>query len=106
MNEKVEFVINKLEQLKEKIKKDFKTEVIGIFGSFARGEENEKSDIDILVKFEKGATFLNLVSLANFLEETFSIKIDIVPIDVVREELRDKILQEAIYLWETQSFIF
>lgn len=98
MNEKVEFVINKLEQLKEKIKKDFKAEVIGIFGSFARGEENEKSDIDILVKFEKGATFLNLVSLANFLEETFSIKIDIVPIDVVREELREKILQEAIYL--------
>lgn len=106
MNEKVEFIKNKLEQLKEKIRKDFKAEVIGIFGSFARGEENEKSDIDILVKFEKGATFLNLVSLANFLEETFSIKIDIVPIDVVREELREKILQETIYLWEIQNFIF
>lgn len=105
MNEKVEFIKNKLEKLKEKIKKDFKAEVLGIFGSFARGEENEKSDIDILVKFEKGATFLNLVSLANFLEENFSIKIDIVPIDVVREELREKILQETIFLLEIQNFI-
>lgn len=49
MNEKFELVKSKLKQFKEKIKKDFKAEVIGIIGSFARGEENKKKVILIFL---------------------------------------------------------
>ena len=63
-----------------------------------RGEENDKSDIDVLVEFEKEANLLHLVGLSLFLEEKLHIPVDIVPYDSVREEIRDYILKEAIYL--------
>ncbi len=98
MNEKLESSKQKLETLKEKIKKEYKAEIVGIFGSYVRGEEKKESNLNILVKFEKGAILLNLISLAIYLEEIFSIKIDIVPVDTIREEIKDIVLKEAIYL--------
>ena len=43
---------------KDEIKEKFKAEIIGIFGSYARGEEKEGSDIDVLIRFEEGASLL------------------------------------------------
>ncbi|MCD6481191.1 MAG: nucleotidyltransferase domain-containing protein, partial [Thermoplasmata archaeon] len=40
-----------IEDAEEVIRKRYKAEIIGIFGSFARGEEGKESDIDILVEF-------------------------------------------------------
>ena len=62
----------------------YKADIKGIFGSFARGEESDKSDIDILVEFREGANLLHCV--------------DIVPIDVIRKEIREPILNEIVYL--------
>lgn len=50
---------------------------MGIFGSYARNEANENSDLDILVEFENPIG-LDFVSLADELEETLGIKIDLV----------------------------
>ncbi|MEJ5299896.1 MAG: nucleotidyltransferase family protein [Thermodesulforhabdaceae bacterium] len=98
MNKKVEEIIKTLEKLKLKIKENYKAEVIGIFGSYVRGEQKEGSDLDILVNFLEGATLLHLAGLGNFLEENLSVKVDIVPVDTIREEIKDYILKEAIYL--------
>ncbi|MGC8767440.1 MAG: nucleotidyltransferase family protein, partial [Brevinematia bacterium] len=82
-----------------KIKRDYKAEIVGIFGSYVRGEQKRGSDLDLLVKFYDGATLFEFVGLAIFLEEKLGIKkVDIVPYDTVRDEIRDKILNEAIYL--------
>jgi len=54
----------KLRAYKPIIKERFKVKNIGIFGSFARGEQTLKSDIDILVEFDKeGKTFRNYMEL-------------------------------------------
>lgn len=78
------------------IKKEYKAEVIGLFGSYTRGEQKEGSDIDILVRFSEGATLLDFVGLANFLEEKLKIKVDIVSERAVRPELKEQILSEVV----------
>ncbi len=52
------------------IKASFAVKRIGLFGSFARGEQKESSDIDILVEFEK-PTFRNFMDLSFYLEDLF-----------------------------------
>jgi predicted nucleotidyltransferase len=83
-------------QRKEEIKKEFKAEIIGIFGSYARGEEKEKSDIDFLVRFGEGATFLNLVGLGYYLEDLFGIPVDIVSERAIHPMMKENILKELI----------
>ena len=51
---------------------------IGIFGSFARGENRKESDLDILVEFKKSPTLLTLIKLENDLTEILGIKVDLV----------------------------
>jgi uncharacterized protein len=58
--------------------KDFYPERIGIFGSFAREENTPESDLDILVKFKKGITLLQLIKLENELSEKLGVKVDLV----------------------------
>ncbi len=51
---------------------------IGIFGSFARGDNKKESDIDILVEFKVSPTLLTLIKLENDLSEILGIKVDLV----------------------------
>ena len=51
---------------------------IGIFGSYARGEETEASDVDILVDYETAPTFIMLVELRDYLSQLFGLKVDVV----------------------------
>ncbi len=53
-------------------------ERIGLFGSFARGEEHSESDIDILVKFKETISLLDLVKIHNELSLKLGKKIDLV----------------------------
>lgn len=88
----------KLIKLQDTIKKRYKAEVIGIFGSYIHGKQRKGSDLDVLVKFYKGATLFELVGLSIFLEEELGIKVDVVPHDSLREEIKEKVLNEAVYL--------
>jgi len=75
----------------------FKVKEIGIFGSYVRGEQKEKSDVDILVSFYEPISLLKLVSLENFLTDLTGVKVDIVPKEDIRPELKERILGEVIY---------
>jgi len=71
---------------------------IGVFGSFARGEEHEESDIDILVEFEEGGrSFDAYMDLKFFLEDPFRRRVDLVDRDTVRPALAPYILQSVRY---------
>jgi len=76
----------------------YKAQIKGIFGSFARGEESETSDIDVLVDFEEGADLFDLVGLSLYLEETLKRPVDVVPTDTIKSDIRSAILKEAIYI--------
>lgn len=69
---------------------------IGIFGSVARGEEHQDSDVDILVELQRPAGYLTLARIQLRLEELIGRKVDLVPRKALRPELRDRILAETI----------
>src|SRR5437764_10068354 len=59
--------------------RDYGVARFGLFGSFARGQQTDESDIDILIEFEEGRkSFDNFISLAFFLEELLGRKVDLV----------------------------
>ncbi|MDI6810290.1 MAG: nucleotidyltransferase family protein [archaeon] len=96
MNKELERIITILQSLEEQIKKDYKAEIMGVFGSYVRGEQKVSSDVDILVNFHEGATLFDLVGLADFLEEKLDVKVDIVSERAIREELKEQILKEVV----------
>ena len=80
------------------IRQKYGVRKIGIFGSFARGEEKEGSDIDVLVDFNEGAkTFDHFMELKFFLEDLFGRKVDLVTVDALRPQLKEGILKEVAY---------
>jgi predicted nucleotidyltransferase len=95
----IEYVKRILEDNKAILKDKYKVIEIGIFGSYVRGEATLTSDIDILVDFEQeGKTFDNYIELKYFLEELLGIKVDLVMKGVLKQELRDIILKETVYV--------
>jgi predicted nucleotidyltransferase len=91
-------IIGALQELNDEISQKYRAEIKGIFGSYVRGEQKESSDIDILVMFFEGATLFDFVGLSDYLESKLNLKVDIVPIDTIREEIKENILKQAIYL--------
>ena len=69
---------------------------LALFGSFARGEETQKSDLDFIVEFET-KTFDAYMDLKAFLEELFGREVDLVLADAIKPRLRPHILKEAIH---------
>lgn len=67
-----------LREKKEYLQKKYPISELGIFGSYARGDFNEKSDIDILVDFDKRIDGFEYIRLAHELEDTFKQKVDVV----------------------------
>jgi uncharacterized protein len=88
-----------LRQHEPVLKKRFGVAKIGIFGSFARGEERPESDIDMLVAFRKGEkTFDNFMGVKFYLEDVYSRKVDLVTEAALKPLIRDPILAEVVYV--------
>lgn len=96
MNPELERILQLLKRLENEIRNEYKAEIIGVFGSYARGEQGRDSDVDILVRFLEGATLFDLVGLADFLEGELKLKMDVVSERAVRQELKDQILSEVV----------
>jgi uncharacterized protein len=88
-----ESIKSKVLQDEEKIRR-FDIKSLALFGSYARGDERDESDIDFLVEFEK-PTFRNYIGLLAELEDLFQKKVDLVCKDGLRERIRPFILSEA-----------
>ena len=94
----IEVIKNTISDAKEELRQNYKAEVKGIFGSYARGDYNADSDLDLLVDFEVGASLLDLVGVQLYFEEKLDCKVDVVSRRALREEIRDTVLKEMIYL--------
>jgi predicted nucleotidyltransferase len=74
----------------------FGVRVVGIFGSCVRGEQKKGSDIDVLAEIERPISLLELVGAEIYLGKILGRKVDMVPKEDIREELRETILKEVV----------
>lgn len=70
---------------------------LAVFGSVVRGESTDKSDVDILVEFDRSIGLFDFVRLKYRLEEWMGCKVDLVTRDALHPALREHILKEAVY---------
>jgi len=92
--------MNELNDLKPKIIKILKKNKVaraGIFGSYARGDQNKKSDIDILIEVNgKKFSLLDLIALEMELQEKLGIKVDLLTYNSLNPLLKKRVLDEEI----------
>ena len=69
-----------------------------IFGSLAKGQLQESSDIDILVELPRGSSLLDLVALKLNLEEALGKKVDVVTLGALHPQIREKALEEQVVI--------
>ena len=94
----LEYIKKTLSDSKKESSRKFKADLIGIFGSYANGMNDRNSDLDVLVRFSGDATLLDFVALSDYLEKIIKIKVDVVPIDTLRNEIKEDVLRDAVYL--------
>jgi predicted nucleotidyltransferase len=89
-----------LQYLKPVLRDRFQVETIGIFGSYSRGEQKNTSDIDILVTFAEpnDIDLIDFIELKQFLSRKLKTKVDVVQKRALKHRIKDKILQETIYV--------
>jgi len=89
-------IISFLKQNKQEIQDTYQVNKIALFGSFARDEATEKSDIDILV--DMTPSFDNFFDLKYFLEDAFQTKVDLGKEKNLRLLVKEQIKNELIYV--------
>ena len=87
-----------IEEKREELFRGYKIKNIGIFGSYAKNSAKERSDIDLIVEFEEPVSLLGVIKAENYLTELLGIRVDLVPKDDIRKELKETILKEVIYI--------
>jgi hypothetical protein len=74
----------------------FAVKSLAVFGSVARGEATDRSDIDLLVEFNQPIGLFEFIRLKYYLENLIGSKVDLVTPDALHPALRDSILNEAV----------
>ncbi len=90
----IQKIASNLPMLREK----YHVNKLGIFGSAARGENTEQSDIDILVDFDTPIGFFDFIRLENFLSELLQKKVDLISEKAVKPIIRESILRDTVYV--------
>lgn len=89
-------ILKLLEEHENEIRNKYGVKRIGIFGSYVKGEETEKSDVDILVEFEQ-STLSNFMGLNFFLEELLGKKVDLVTTNALSPYLSPQVKKEVVW---------
>lgn len=95
-----EQILQFLGDCKTEIAKNYHVKNIGLFGSFARGEATETSDIDLLVDFEDGIvkTYTLKESLRHYFSTAFGRKVDIASEKFLKPYAKAHIMKDVIYV--------
>ena len=89
-------VLSLLRAHKPELLSRFGVTELALFGSFARGQATEDSDVDILARFEGRATSKRYFGVQFYIEDLLDRGVDLVTDKALREELRPFIEREAV----------
>ncbi|MEK6824989.1 MAG: nucleotidyltransferase family protein [Nanoarchaeota archaeon] len=87
-------LLNEIRQKIIPLLKEHNVTKAGIFGSYARGEQDNKSDVDILVEIGGGTDLIELIRLRAKLQNMIKRKVDLVEYGSIRSEIRNSILRD------------
>jgi uncharacterized protein len=95
---KREAVIQILLAHESDLRTQFGVRSLALFGSVARGEATEASDVDLLVEFNRPTGYFGLIVLQEHLEDLFGCKVDLGTPRSLKPRLRARVLQECIHV--------
>lgn len=93
----LEIILEKLRAYKPELQRKYPISRLGVFGSYARGEATENSDIDVAVELN-GPMGLNFVAMANEIEDLFGIKVDVVPKRSIKSTYLLSVEKDILYV--------
>jgi hypothetical protein len=87
-----------LAQHKEELRTKYGVKSIGIFGSYVRGEQKKRSDVDILVEFEESSdlSLLDFIGLESYLGLILGVKVDLVEKQTLKPRIGKHVLEEVV----------
>lgn len=89
-------LLRKLYQAKDELNERFGIEQIALFGSYARGEANEESDVDLVILKMKKKDFAKRVEAIDFLEKRLNKKVDMGYLDSMKTFIKNRIEKDLI----------
>ena len=94
----IEGIIGKIRKSMPYLQEQYSVKSLGIFGSYVRGEQRKRSDVDILVEFEEPLSLLEFMSLERRLSELVGKKVDLVMKTALKPKIGERILEEVVYV--------
>lgn len=93
-----EEILNILSKEKSFLKSEYGVVNCGLFGSYSGGEPGLKSDIDLLVQFEKPIGFFGFIELEDYLSDKLGAKVDLVTEDALKPKIRPYVMETIAYV--------
>lgn len=89
---------NTLKDQKDFLGKNFFVEKIGVFGSVAKNQDKESSDIDLMVEFARPIGFFQFARIENYLGNVLKKDVDLVTKGALKPAIKDEVLKEVVYV--------
>jgi hypothetical protein len=96
MDSSLENLRQELQVLKPTLEKRFKVNTIDIFGSYARGEQTAKSDLDLLVTWSVPEDLFMIYDLRQYLKRKLHLKVDIIAKEFLNKHIKEQVIEEAV----------
>jgi hypothetical protein len=91
-------ILRILSERRDDLHGQFGVSSLSLFGSVARDEATETSDVDVLVEFDRPTGYFGLVALQEHLEKLLQCKVDVGTRDSLKPRLRHRVLEECIHV--------
>jgi predicted nucleotidyltransferase len=87
-----------LSENKDSLVRKYNLKEIGVFGSYVRKEQTQKSDLDILIEYQEEPGMIKYIQLENYLSDLLGVKVDLAIKGALKPFIGKNILKEVIYL--------
>ncbi len=94
----LESIEEKIKDIKPELEEKFGVKKIGIFGSYAKGLEDEQSDVDILVEIERPMGLIKFIKIEQYLSKILNRTVDLLTFESLKSYMKDDVLKEIKYV--------